>query len=299
MGIATSKDVRLEAFDGYPLVGTLHPAVGAVRGSVLLTGGTGIRRRFYGPFAAHLAEQGFTTLVIDYRGIGDSAPASLVGFQATKQDWGRLDMPAAFAWLGEQVPGVPRFILGHSVGGQLLGLFPNVLEADAIVTVAVSYGYWRNMPRGYGAFVGMLWYLGIPALTAAFGYLPAKRLKLGEDLPAGVAREWARWGKRSTYFAEEFADEPGFGGIRAPWLALQIRDDRIATPANTAPLLSFYRNAPIEHHVIEPHAHGLTALGHLGFFSRSSQALWPLASDWLRGRSAALQRGVDAERSAV
>ena len=299
MAVSSSKGttVRLEALDGFPLVGTLHRAPGAAVGSVLLTGGTGIPRRFYAPFAEHLAEQGLTTLVIDYRGMGESGPGSLKGFQATQQDWGRLDMPAAFAWLAQEVPGAPRFIVGHSVGGQLLGLMPNGAEADGVVTVAASYGYWANMPRGYGTFVAALWYVVIPVLTATFGYLPAKRLKLGEDLPAGVAREWARWGKRSVYFADEFAAGPGFGAMRAPWLALRISDDPIATAANCAPLLSLYRNAPIEHRVIDPVAHDFRDLGHLGFFSRTRKVLWPQVADWLLARSRQTQ--VDVERSAV
>lgn len=278
------RNVRIEARDGLGLGASLYEPVGAPRATVLLLGGTGIPRRFYAPFAAHLADRGLLTLTLDFRGVGSSRPASLRGFDATKQDWARLDASAAFDWLERRAPDLPRLVVGHSVGGQLLGLLDRPEAIDAVATFGTGFGYWGNMPAPYKWFVASLWYVGIPAATSLFGYMPAKRLGLGEDLPAGVAREWARWGRRADYFTGELAAEPGFAALRAPWLAVYASDDEIATPENASGLLSLYPHADKETRVLRPEERNLPAIGHLGLFSRRRRALWPEISDWLLER---------------
>ena len=280
--------VSVRALDGLALAGTVHRAA-RPRATVLLLGGTGIPRRFYDAFAAHLAGRGLTTLTLDYRGVGDSRPERWKGFDATKIDWARLDFSGGFDWLEREVPGVPRLVLGHSVGGQLLGLMSRPEAFDGVLTYGTSFGYWANMPFGYGLFVASLWYVGVPVGTALFDRMPFGRLGLGEDLPRGVARDWARWGRRSDYFVGELGDEPGFAALRAPWLALYASDDRIATPENATPLLAAYPNAAQTVRTLRPEELGLRELGHLSFFRRGNAALWPLASDWLVERADAVR----------
>jgi len=269
------------ATDGCPLVGTLFEPSVPIRATVVLNAATGVPRRFYGPFAAHLARHGLATLTWDYRGIGDSAPASLRGFAATKQDWGRLDMSAAFGWLADRFPGAPRTVLGHSVGGQLIGLMDAPDRIDAVVTIGCGFGYWGHIAGPYRFVVAGLWYLVIPAATRLAGYLPARRLGLGEDLPTGVALEWARWGKQARYFSDELGQEAGFAELKAPWRAFILSDDPIATLDNVRPLHALYKNARIDLEVLDPEAFGFDSIGHLGFFSRRRRALWDRPVDWL------------------
>ncbi len=277
--------MQVPALDGRRLAGSYFEPANAVRGTVLLLSGTGIPRRFYAPFAAHLARRGFGTLTLDYRGIGESRPERWQGFEATKQDWARFDFSGGFDWLELREPSVPRFVFGHSVGGQLLGLMARPEAIDAVVTFGTSFGYWRNMTGAYGWMVGGLWYVGIPLLTSLFGYMPSSKLGLGEDLPTGVAREWARWGRRPDYFTAELADRPGFAALTAPWLALYASDDEVATPANAEPMLALYPNAATRIETLVPASHGHGSIGHLSFFRRNKSDLWPLASDWLVDRS--------------
>jgi predicted alpha/beta hydrolase len=277
--------VRVPALDGRRLAGSYFEPEGAPRGTVLLLSGTGIPKRFYAPFAAHLARRGFGTLTLDYRGIGESRPERWRGFEATKQDWARLDFSGGFDWLEQRLPGVPRLVFGHSVGGQLLGLMARPEAIDGVVTFGTSFGYWRHMEGAYGWMVGGLWYVAIPLLTRLFGYMPTSALGLGEDLPAGVAREWARWGRRRDYFTAELADRPGFASLSAPWLALYASDDPVATPANAEPMLALYPNADTRIETLDPTDHGHRSIGHLSFFRRAKSDLWPRVSDWLLAHS--------------
>ena len=47
---------------------------------------------------------------------------SLVGFKATMSDWAALDAAAAVAWMRERYKTLPLNYVGHSFGGQALGL---------------------------------------------------------------------------------------------------------------------------------------------------------------------------------
>ena len=42
-----------------------------------------------------------------------------------------------------------------------------------------------------------------PALCRLFGYMPARRLGLGEDLPAPAMLQWGRWSAMPEYFYDD------------------------------------------------------------------------------------------------
>src|SRR6185295_12705697 len=96
-------DLMLPARDGVKLAATLFDATPPLRGVLLVNGGTGIPRQFYGAFAAHLASAGFAVLTYDHRGIGGSdKPAA-----ATIDQWGSIDQPSMLDHLARLHPGVP------------------------------------------------------------------------------------------------------------------------------------------------------------------------------------------------
>ena len=63
--------------------------------------------------ARRMEELGFSVLAIDYRGFGKSSndlPSETMAYE---------DARAAWDWLGQQYPGRPRYIFGHSLGGAI------------------------------------------------------------------------------------------------------------------------------------------------------------------------------------
>ncbi|MBQ0917078.1 alpha/beta fold hydrolase [Hydrogenophaga aromaticivorans] len=63
--------------------------------------------------ARRMQELGFSVLAIDYRGFGKSSsglPSETMAYE---------DARAAWDWLGQQYPGRPRYIFGHSLGGAI------------------------------------------------------------------------------------------------------------------------------------------------------------------------------------
>ncbi|MFO0728545.1 MAG: alpha/beta fold hydrolase [Myxococcota bacterium] len=276
-----SQDLDFPARDGLRLRGTLFSPRGSPKARIVIGSAMGVARGYYAPFAAALAEAGALVLSFDYRGIGDSeAPDS-----SSLTDWGDRDLAGAFDALAARAPDAPERYLGHSVGGQLLGFVEN-LRADRAVFVASQSGYYANW-EGLGVAVMLgVWSIGIPLSLAISGRLPMKRFGQGEDVPAGVAAQWARWGRRPGYLWSDAMARGGasFLAWRGQLETIAITDDRYAPPRSIRALTEMYRSAYIKLVEIAPSDIGASAIGHFGFFRRRhASTLWPRAIQSLLG----------------
>ena len=278
--------MRLRAQDGFELGATLYPAAGtqAHPRVALLHCGAGIPAVRYGRFARFLADRGIPTLTYDYRGIGRSRPASLRGFGTSIEDWAEYDCTGAIAWLRERFPGAPIVGIAHSIGALLAGGASNSAEQSRLVLIGAHTGYYGDYGERYRLPMTLLWHRLMPVITRLFGYFPARRLGLGEDLPAKFALQWA--GRRSPELRPAGTD-PGSlrfrmlldrcASLQRPALTVSISDDAFATPAGVRRLMAYYpRLFPLQHLQFTPADAGLRRIGHFGFFSRKAGAvLWP------------------------
>jgi len=123
----------------------------------------------------------------DYRGTGLSRPRALRGFEADIFDWARLDCAAMIEALRER----PLYWIGHSLGGQILGLVPNKNSVKKAVTVATGSGYWRENTAGIRPKAWWLWFVVTPLALPLWGYFPGKALRKVGDLPKGVMAQWS------------------------------------------------------------------------------------------------------------
>ena len=279
-------DVIIPALDHLPLAGTLTEPQGAPRGAVLIGSAMGVPRGFYGPFADYLAEGSLAVLRFDYRGIGGSLRGPLRQSDATMHAWGEQDLAGALRFLRERHPGIPLLLVGHSAGGQLFGLVPEPNQVCAVLAVGVQSGYWGNW-RGAGRLRMLFcWTALFPALTRALGYLPLKRLTGGgEDVPPGVALEWATWGRDPDYvlsYARRKDEARGYAGFTGRLRAYALADDSYAPRTAVQALLAFYPAASRELLYVEPASIGARSIGHFGFFQRRFRdTLWSDARSWL------------------
>lgn len=282
------RELVVRASDGWALAADLlEPAGAPPRAAVLIAPALGVRRSFYRPLAAHLAEGGLATLVLDYRGMGDSRPVSLRAFDARLVDWADLDLTAGLGWLGERFGGLPRRWLGHSMGGQLFGLLAEAAAApvDRALFVAAQHGHWRHWPQPARWAMAGLWWGVIPALARALGKLPMSAVGQGEDVPQHVARQWARWGRDRDYvvgFARRrgaCAFDTWAGALRSD----AISDDRYAPLSTVRPLLDAFGAARRELVEVTPARVGVRKLGHFGAFRDDARPLWDEWRAWLAG----------------
>ena len=279
MARSTSATERIAAADGLPLGASVYPPAAEPVGRVLVVPATGVARRLYDPFARHLAAAGFEVVTWDWRGTGDSRPASLRGFPASLRDWARVDLAGVIAWARERRPALPLLAVGHSFGGQSLGLAPEARHLAGAVTVAAQSGWWGHWPRPRRWVYALLWHVAMPGLSHLLGYFPSSRLGLGEDLPRGVALEWARWCRSPSYLG----DWSGHRALAVPILALGFTDDAYAPAAAVDALHREYAAAAVERRQVSPADAGVRHIGHFGFFKPGLPALWDEVAAWLRG----------------
>lgn len=275
------------AADGRELAVTRFPAEGEARGAALVLGAMGVRQDFYAPFARYLAEGGFHALTFDYRGMGWSQEGSLRGFEATVLDWALKDANAMLAEARAAAPGRPVVAVGHSLGGQILGVLPDNTAIRAALTVTAGSGWYRHNDR-MPLRVRFFWFAAIPLLTPLFGYFPGKALRMVGDLPRGVASQWRRWCLHPDYLLGEDASlRAGFDRVRFPIRGYSFADDDIVTRPAVDRLHGFYRHAPVERLHLAPGDLGEKRVGHFGFFAAKSRpTLWKAARDWLAAAAA-------------
>jgi len=277
-------DCTIPATDGYALAATefrpaRHPAL-----VVLMAPATGVKRSLYRAFAAWLAARGCAVVTWDWRGTGGSRPASLRGFEATMLDhWARRDLAGVIAWAGAHHPGTPLAAVGHSFGGQALGLAPNARALRAAVTVAAQSGYWGHWPRPAAWRYALLWYVAMPGVAHLLGHFPGRLLGLGEDLPRGVALQWARWCRTPDYLG----DFSGHARFTAPILAFSFTDDIYAPPRAVDWLHARYGSTALERRHVGPGELGVARIGHFGFYRPEAEPLWREAAEWLEARTGA------------
>lgn len=278
-----TEDMTIPARDGYALAATSFAPRAPASTWVIVNSATAVRRTYYARFARFLAERGFAVVTYDYRGIGGSRPARLRGFQARMRDWAQLDAAGVMDWVDARHPG-RMMAVGHSFGGQALGLLPEAERLSGALLVGAQSGYWRHWPGWRGPMVAAMWHALLPGLSALCGYYPASVLRMGEDMPAGVAQEWARWGRQPGYVidADGGALRPGYGRVAFPIRSYSFSDDTFAPPRAVEALLGFYSAARVDRRALTPRDVGAKAVGHWGFFrERFRDPLWTEAADWL------------------
>jgi predicted alpha/beta hydrolase len=285
----TPERHAIPSANGASLAATLFPAT-EPKGLVLIHPATAVTQAFYESFARYLAGIGLAALTYDYRGTGASRGASLRGETVTMADWMLEDVPAVGRWAAQRFPDLPLLAVGHSVGGHALVLSGSAHPVRAAVLVASHAGVTRTIRgRAEAARVWFVMRVLAPLLCALNGYMPGRRIGLGEDLPRGVMLEWSRWTTLPRYFYDDPAldAERRAARTRMPLLALGFDDDPWANPHAMDILLARVTGAPVERRQVDPRALGLAGIGHMGFFrKRYGAALWPQAADWLLAQAA-------------
>ncbi|WOH63572.1 alpha/beta fold hydrolase [Bradyrhizobium sp. BWA-3-5] len=287
-----SDDITLPATDGYPLAATLFLPRGAKRHAVLINSATAVPRRLYRGFAGYLAGRGCAVLTYDYRGTGDSRPQaltgrnqpkSLVGFKASMSDWAAQDITAAVTWMRERYKTLPFAYVGHSFGGQALGLLPNNAKIERALLIAAQAGYWKLMtaPERYRVYA-LLNFVGRP-LTHLLGYMPGN-VGLGMDLPKDAFLQWTGWVMSPRYlFDDDGLDAlQNFPKYRGALRALCMADDPWATRPAVELLCAGFTSITPEIITVTPAETGAARIGHMGFFRPEHRdTLWRGAAEWI------------------
>ena len=270
------------------LAATVYRPKDEVKAALMIAPATGIKRQFYHNFATYLAASGFGVLTFDNEGIGESLSSDLAKCDASLISWGRHDMPAALDALQDEFSDVTYHLIGHSAGGQLIGLMPNYKALTSVFNVACSSGQIKNMDMPYKLKAMGFMDAFIPITNLTFGYTPADKIGMGEPLPRGVARQWREWCNGAGYIKTAFGKSIHthfYDEIDMPALWLGFSDDEIANSKNIDDMIRVFSKMPVEKRFFEPKEFGLNSIGHMRYFSSRTNAkapqLWQMAVDWL------------------
>lgn len=277
----TSFDpVHITCADGYQLSGRFYTHQAAKQPyPVLICPATGITQGFYHPFVEWLSQQGYDVLSFDFRGIGGSLQGKLKHSQASIVDWGQLDIAAGIEHVLQLSQAKQVILLGHSAGGQLLGICPNHAKVAKVVAVSGSTGHVKGLKGRTKLLAPLIFQVIFPIARITHGYGPTQAIGMGENLPKNVARQWAEFCSKPGYVINAIGKsvfDDFHADIRSPMSVLWSSDDEIATEANVKDLLRLYPNAPTRMIELKPQQYGHKAIGHMLMFKRSHQNLWPV-----------------------
>ena len=279
---------RVVARDGRGLAATRYPAAGdgGADGDavVIVNGATGVKRGYYDRYARFLAGHGFEVLTYDYRGIGDSLEGGIRAETCDMRQWGEIDVASMIDEASRRYPGQRLLAVGHSAGGQMFGLADNNDRVAALFAVSAQSGYWkhwRGLPRWR---LALLWHVLMPGLASALSYFPSRRIGFGEDLPAGVARQWARWCRHPDYLVDRDGRplREHFRRYRGRIRACVVTDDWMAPRAAVEALMGCFDAAQVEIATLSPADVGARSLGHFGYFREAGKPAWQESLAWLR-----------------
>ena len=249
---------------------------------LLLNSATGVKQQIYFSFAKYFAENGFTVITYDYRGIGESKPQKMRGFKATMRTWGSEDFKTVTNFIQKNYQDHQKFCLGHSVGALILGMNSDSFIFEKFIFVTTQDAYVGNLKWNI-ALAGILGFgLAVPFSTRLFGYFPAHRFGLGESLPKGVALDWKTLilHKKSTSRLYEKITEDISKKLTQETLIISAEDDPWVTMKGMENLMNnVYPNLKKTYQEIKISASPKNEIGHINFFRSFNKVLWNVVLD--------------------
>ncbi|MEL6916935.1 MAG: hypothetical protein AAFO99_04305, partial [Bacteroidota bacterium] len=204
--------------------------------------------------------------------------------KASYYDWTTKDFMALTQYIKTHHPQDKLFHIGHSFGGNSLGMSAAYQPYEKFLMVGSQYGYYKYFPVKMQLVINLGFRVLAPILTATMGYFPSKWIGLGEPLPSRVALDWGivLLRKESLLALADHYGENHYEKISQPILAISIDDDNFA-PKKSVDILAekVFSNAHLKRLHILPASYGLKRIGHNDFFRKKhKEQLWPIVTDW-------------------
>lgn len=246
---------------------------------LLINSATGVKQQVYFSFAKYFAENGFTAITYDYRGIGDSKPKKMNGFHATMRIWGTDDFKTVTDFIKKNYQNHQKFCLGHSVGALIIGMNENAHIFDKFIFVATQDAYIGNLKANIAASAVLGFGIAVPLTTKFFGYFPAHRFGLGESLPKGVAYDWRTLilNKKSTSRLYEKIATHFSKDLKQETFIIHAEDDPWVTMKGMENLMNnVYPHLKKTYREIKVSDSEKGEIGHINFFRSFNKSLWKI-----------------------
>ena len=278
------KKITIQTQDHYPIAAHYFESKTLSEKCIVISTGVGMPQRFFFNFAQWLATQGFHTYTYDYRGIALSKPKTLKGMKASYYEWTNQDFTGVSLYVRKAHPKAQMYHIGHSFGGNSLGMSTAYTNYEKFLGVGSQYGYYRNFPLKMKVIIVLGFGVLSPLLSSLLGYFPSPWIGLGEPLPKKVMSDWGVFllKKGAMLSLANDYNENHYDKITKPMLLISIDDDNFA-PKKAVDVLAnkVYANAAVERLHLVPKEYGIKRLGHNNFFRKKNKNnLWPIVLDW-------------------
>lgn len=288
---------RVITADGWPLsVLRIHPSgeprAVAVLGHAMMVDRHSMDRPRGDGLASTLAAAGFAVHLADLRGHGASGPTPSEGGAWSYDDIVWRDLPALVADARGRHPGVPVFLVGHSLAGHC-GLAAAGSGAygdgppDGHVMLAVNTwlrgldpNRWRDVLR----FRDMLMFR---IVTALWGRFPSRTMRMGPaDEAAPYVADLVRTFTSGRWMSDDGVHDyyANLARVRGPVLSLVGTADRLmANPEYVALWSEALTGAELDLRILGAGDLGLTAdPGHMGLVTDAgSRGVWEEIARWM------------------
>ncbi|NRB51590.1 MAG: alpha/beta fold hydrolase [Saprospiraceae bacterium] len=280
-----SKLLSIELPDGASTKITQFGETPDKQGSVFIClSAMGVAGSYYKKLAEHLAAKGHVAFTTDYRGIGHSS------VRPPKADFGykeiiEYDYKGIIETVISAFPEHPIYLFGHSLGGQLGGLYLGRYlpkQVKGIILIASCSVYYRGWP-GLMAYATLFGTQLFALISRGLGYFPGKKLGFGGTEATTVMRDWSRQARTGKYLlgGSDFDYEGALAELKTPVLAISIQGDRLAPKTAIMNLYQKYHaSAPIHHHHLSSQEAGIPKLNHFNW-ARQPSGVIKVVQSWL------------------
>jgi predicted alpha/beta hydrolase len=270
------KQIDIKTEKGYDITAKIFEAEKSA--VLVIASATGVKQGYYKKFSEFISLKGITVITFDYSGIGLSLKQPIKQIKSNVSDWGKNDLEAVIQYARAKYPNAKITILGHSIGGQIIGLAKSSSTVQKVILVCAQSGYWK-LWNGFGKVkMWANWHILFPILINVFGYFPSKKFSGMEDLPKNVAKQWSSWGRKKNYLFDEISEQDlYFNEVTAKTTAISIANDHLAPKEAVEYLTNKYINSTIENIHLIPNNYNVKDIGHFGVFREKFQSsLWEI-----------------------
>ena len=214
---------------------------GHARAMAIVVPAMGTTASFYQPFAEELVTRGFSVILPELPGTGESRPRP-----SWKVDYGYRDLVESFlprlVNSAREIGGdVPLVLIGHSLGAHAgtFAVATSSIEVDALVTIAGGNIHYRNW-SGVGALKVLFAAILFSTLSRLFGQMPGQYFGVGGPQSRTLILQWARiifTGKYSHIYNDLKA------GGSVPALCIGYQGDELAPEKSVAGLATVLNSA--------------------------------------------------------
>lgn len=273
------EDIEVFTKDRFRLVGKVYSPLTKAEAITIIHCATGAPASYYEAYAKWLCvSRSVKVLVYDYRDFGKSATAHTRESLASMSDWGVYDQSAVLTYVVENYPGLPIWVVGHSLGGLCVSFHEHADKVEKLITVASGPAYWKHHPLHFMPLALLFWWVIGPVSTALMGYLPGRMIGFGADVPAPVYWQWRRWCISRTFYENDWGKvmpEPDLQKFKGDLHIVGIEGDTSIPPFVAKKLARYYPSANVSFRVFSPQNFGLKDIGHIGTFAKRNNVLWP------------------------